>query len=120
MRLLFCDNKCNKALQYVYVNGYDFGDRLMEGVMFKIEVVDGKAICTGVHSESEPYMIQFDWEHWKKRCEDFCVNADIAQCPHCGEDVLVEDEETAAERPEPVAIGMKPTKDILNEILKKE
>jgi len=120
MRSLFCDNKCNKDLNFVYVHGYDFGDRLMEGVMFKVEVVDGKGVCVGLHPDSEPYMAQFNWEHWKKRCEEHCVNIDIAQCPHCGEDVLVEDEETAASRPEPVAINMASTKDILNDILKKE
>jgi len=111
MRKLFCDNECNKKLEFVYVHGYDFGDRLMEDVLFKVEVIDGKGVCIGLHPDSEPYMAQFNWEHWKQRCEMYCVNIDIAQCPHCKEDVLVEDEDI--ERPEPVAIGMKSAKDIL-------
>lgn len=112
MRELFCD-ECNKKLDFIYVHGYDFGDRIMEGVRFKVRVIDSKPECFGLHPDSEPYMVQFDWEHWKKRCEEFCERADLAECPHCGEDVLVEDEETAASRPEPVAINMKSAKDIL-------
>lgn len=114
MRSLFCDNKCNKDLKFVYVHGYDFGDRLMEDVMFKVEVVDGKGLCTGLHPDAEPYMIQFNWDYWKKKCEEHCENIDIAICPFCGEDILVEDEETI--RPKPVAIGMKSAKDILGEL----
>ena len=116
MRELFCDNECNKNLDFVYVHGYYFGDRLMEGVLFKVRVVDGNTECFGLHPESEPYMTQFNWDYWKARCEEYCINIDIAQCPYCKEDVLVEDEETIAARPEPVAINMKSAKDILGEI----
>ena len=113
MRELFCDNECNKKLDFVYVHGYDFGDRLMEGVMFKVKVIDGKPECFGLHPDSEPYMTQFNWDYWKKRCNEYCINLDIAQCPHCKEDVLVEDEEMVAARPKPVAIGMKSANDVL-------
>lgn len=112
MRDLFCEN-CDKKLDFVYVDGYSFGDRLMEGILFKVKVVDNKPECIGVSEDDEPYMTQFNWEHWKKRCEEFCEDLDIATCPNCNYDVLVEDDETAASRPPPKPIGLKKAKDIL-------
>lgn len=90
MRDLLCDNKCN--IDFIYVNGYDFGDRIMEGVKFKVRVVNGKPECFGMDPDSEPYMVQFDWKYWKQKCEDYCDDIDIAQCPQCKQDILVEDE----------------------------
>jgi len=104
MKKLFCET-CNKELDFVYVFGYNFGDRIMEGVSFKVKVVNNKGICIGVHPDSKPYMIQFNWEYWKKQCEDYCNNLDLAQCPICNDEVLVEDEETAASKPKPIFIG---------------
>jgi hypothetical protein len=112
MKELFCE-ECNKKLEFVFVHGYDFGDRLMEDVFFKVRVVNGKPECFGLKEECKPYMVQFNWEHWKKRCEEFCEDLDIATCPNCNYDVLVEDDETAASRPPPKPIGLKKAKDIL-------
>jgi hypothetical protein len=57
-------------------------------------------------------MEQFNWEHWKKRCEEFCESLDIATCPECEDDVLVEDNKAAINRPKPIAIEPKKLKDI--------
>jgi hypothetical protein len=91
MKILFCE-ECDKNLDFIYINGYDFGDRLMEGVMFKVKLVNEKYECIGVKENSEPYMAQFNWEHWKKRCEDFVDDYDIATCPECGYDVIINEE----------------------------
>lgn len=89
MDSLFCD-KCNKKLDFVYVDGYFFGDRLMEGVLFKVKMTNDKSDCFGVHSEAEIYMEQFNWGYWKTQCDDFCFNLDIALCPFCQDEVCVE------------------------------
>jgi hypothetical protein len=109
---LFCE-ECNKELDFVYVHGYDFGDRVMEGVRFKVRITGAEPDCFGVDDDSEAYMIQFNWEHWKKRCEEYCENADIAQCPECRDDVIIEDDETAASRPEPVVVKVSSAADVL-------
>ena len=97
---IICDN-CGADLDYVLVDGYAFGDRTMEGVMFKARLsnmkeVDGKRkqtgwTCIGVREEDEAYMKQFDWNYWSNLCEEYCERNDLAQCPLCGEEeVLVE------------------------------
>ena len=109
---IFCEC-CNKQLEFVYVDGYSFGDRLMEGVMFSVKAIEGKPNCFGCRKEYELYMKQFNWDHWKKQCEDYCDDLDIATCPICGNDVVVEDEETVGNRPKPIAIGVQNAKDII-------
>jgi len=88
---IFCDN-CEKELDFVLIDGYLFGDRLLEGVMFKISLSENGRTCIGVDSESEVYMKQLNWKYWKKQCEDFCTEYDLAECPYCGEEVLIEQE----------------------------
>ena len=102
---LHCD-LCKKDLDFVYVSGYDFGDRLMETVMFKVKIKEGKPHCFGVKAGQEKYMQKFNWEHWKSICEEYCEDLDIASCPTCGDDIVVEDEKTAKNRPEPKAYGL--------------
>ena len=87
---IICDG-CKKELDYVLVNGYPFGDRLMEGVMFKVCLSKNKWICIGVEEEAKEYIKQFNWKYWKSICESFCNENDLAHCPLCGEEeVLVE------------------------------
>jgi hypothetical protein len=87
---IICD-ECGKRLLFVYVDGYAFGDRLLEGVLFKVQFLSDGWKCIGVEKESEQYMKQLDWNHWKSECEDYCVNEGMAQCPECGdEEVLIE------------------------------
>ena len=88
---IICDN-CGKVLDYVLVNGYGFGDRTMEGVLFKVQLKEDTWICLGVVEEYKEYMKQFNWKYWKGLCEDYCHGNDFAECPLCGEEeVLVEE-----------------------------
>ncbi len=87
---IICDN-CGADLDYVLVDGYAFGDRMMEGVMFRVRLFEDRWICDGVRDEDKAYMSKFDWKYWKSRCEEYCQANDLAQCPLCGEEeVLVE------------------------------
>ena len=81
---VICDG-CGKMLDWIYVDGYSFGDRMMEDVRFKVKLANGKFECLEVEDDAKPYMVQFDWNHWKKECEDFCRRNDIAECPKCGD-----------------------------------
>lgn len=118
MRKEFFCEECNKQIDYVLIHGYDFGDRMMEDVYFKVRSVDGKPECFGVTEDSEPYMVQFNWKYWKKRCEQHCETYDIGTCPECQDDVIIEDNETAESRPEPISINLTSAKDILNQFKK--
>lgn len=86
---LICDNCGN--IDHVLVDGYDFGDRVMEGVMFKVEDKDGKPHAIGVIDSCKEYFEDFNKDTWLRRCEAFCEDLDIAECPNCGGDVEVWD-----------------------------
>lgn len=54
-----------------YVDGYSFGDRLLEGVMFEITIVDGEAKCLGVVESAKAYCAKFS----KKQMAEWCAEA---------------------------------------------
>lgn len=84
---LKCD-KCGK-IDHVLVDGYPFGDRLLEGVMFEVRDVNGKPDVIGVTKDCLDYFEGLSSKKWLKACKDYCEKLDVAGCPNCGEDVAV-------------------------------
>lgn len=89
---IICEN-CGKELEFVYVDGYAFGDKLMEGVLFKVSLSEEGWLCLGLKAaEDSKYMEQFNWSYWKSSCLEYCKTVDFVECPICGEEeVLVEE-----------------------------
>jgi hypothetical protein len=57
------------------LDGYGFGDRLLEGVMFRIILIEGKINCPGLHKDSEAYGGRFTPEQvakWQLQAEENC------------------------------------------------
>lgn len=90
---LKCDN-CGE-ITHVLVDGYLFGDRQLEGVMFIVMDIEGEPCCSGVKKEYDSYFMTLNRQYWIDACTDFCRELDIAECPICGEDVAVWGEEGA-------------------------
>ena len=78
-----CEN-CGKDIPYILVHGYGFGDRMLEGVHFKVEDFNGKPHVIG--TDADDYMEDLNKEKWYKICEDYCEGLDLGTCPECGED----------------------------------
>jgi hypothetical protein len=60
--------------QVAYVDGYSFGDRLLEGVMFEIAVLPNQEgllelVCNRVDPSCRDYMSQFDTKKVAWWCE---------------------------------------------------
>ncbi len=79
-----CD-ECGE-IDHILVDGYEFGDTLLEGVMFEIRHNNGKFNAV-VQEESKQYFDGLNKKKWLKEAERFSDNNDIAACPKCGEDV---------------------------------
>lgn len=77
---------------YAYVDGYDFGDTLLEGVLFivKIKVVTFK--IDGVADDAVEYMKNMNMKKWSKAALDFCKDNDIFIAPDRKSDAWVLDE----------------------------
>ena len=84
---LKCDT-CGE-LDYVLVDGYPFGDRLLEGVMFKVEDKNGKPHTIGVIEEAKEYFSDFNEKKWLRACDEFCLTEDLATCPKCQGEVPI-------------------------------
>ena len=87
---------CNKIIDEVNVDGYGFGDRMLEGVMYRVKNNNGKPEVIGVQfcgevidPKDDAYMHGLNNKHWNKTCSEYCEELDIAACPTCGDDVLV-------------------------------
>jgi hypothetical protein len=96
----FWCRKCKKIVDEVNVHGYGFGDRMLEGVMYRVKNVDGKPVLLGIvdgkniiDPKDDAYMHGLNNKHWNELCLEYCEDLDIAACPDCSDDVLVWGEE---------------------------
>jgi|SRR5690606_21187671 len=81
------DSGCG-PIPHILFDGYGFGDRQFEGVMFKAMLVDGKLVVDSVDDwDSDPYLSDFKKDKIIKRAFDFIEDYDVATCPNCGNDV---------------------------------
>jgi len=98
-------NNCGK-IDHVLVGGYAFGDRLLEDVDFIVKDENGKPKAVGVVPDAQDYFDDLNQNKWLRNCEVHCEHLDIAQCPKCGDDVVVWGNPmiTGVKPPEPKAI----------------
>lgn len=76
-----CDN-CGEVKQCIF-DGYCFGDRLLEGVMF-IGFISGEV---RVSEESEVYFQQLNQQMWLEQAKEYLSRLDIGQCIFCKKDL---------------------------------
>lgn len=76
-QFLLClnDNKYKKVNE-AYVDGYAVGDRLLEGVVFRI-TLEGNKFKASTPAEFVTYMEDLNEKKWLKEVEKFCENNDV-------------------------------------------
>jgi hypothetical protein len=86
-----CD-KCGKIDEALF-DGYGFGERILEGVMFKAKKRDnGTCVVDSVDKwEKDPYLSGLNKKHWMKLAKDYAEDNDIFECPTCKNDVVPDD-----------------------------
>ena len=87
-----CD-LCEKELEFVLLNGYDVGDRLLEGVIFKIsKKKNGKYKAELYNEDDWAYCNRLNMKMFFKDMGGWAGETDIAECPNCGWDVGMNDD----------------------------
>ena len=81
------DTGCGEVDSYL-IDGYSFGDKLLEGVMFEVTIKNGKPIVE-VTPESKPYFEQLNQAIWLKKAVKFAERADIVTCGKCKSNDIV-------------------------------
>ena len=70
----FIDEKGN-TIKIATINGYHFGDRLLDGVRFECVVKDEKIVVIGVVSSAEKYFKQLNTKLWMKIAQSYVDNS---------------------------------------------
>lgn len=92
----------NGPVDEALLDGYGFGDRLLEGVMFRIQIKDGAINCPGVHAKSQRYADSFTLAQvaeWQVQAEEHCRSLGDDLVTQDGEDAWIEDTSAAASPP---------------------
>jgi len=80
-------------IDYYLMDGYAFGDRLLEGVLFKVFFNETDELCVKPDALDGGYLKQLNEKHWMKQALEYAERNDIGECPECGNDVCVEIED---------------------------
>lgn len=83
-----CDN-CG-VLDHVLIDGYGFGDTLLEEVYFEIrwkKGQEGKAVEAKVEKSSADYFSQLNQKMFLRQAEEYALKEDVATCPKCRQQV---------------------------------
>jgi hypothetical protein len=83
---------CGNEPKFVLLNGYSFGDRLLEDVMFKVVIENNKFKCLGVTEDSQSYFNDLNTKKWMKECEEYASDNDAFTCSTCKEDIFLLEE----------------------------
>lgn len=84
MKKFHCDD-CGE-IDCALLDGYQVGDRLLEGVMFEI-VPNKESFDVRVKKEAAHYFKSLNQKKWLKAAREFLPEEDILSCPECGADV---------------------------------
>ena len=73
-------------LEYVLMEGYEVGDRVLLGVKFELSVVDGE-LSVSVREKDRQYFEQLNQGKWLRAAYECAKQVDIVTCPKCSTDV---------------------------------
>ncbi len=65
-----------------YVDGYQFGDRLLEGVMFKCALLDGGTSGVVFGPECDAYTASLNMKMWMQTCAEQLQSMDMVSDQH--------------------------------------
>jgi hypothetical protein len=95
MTALYFETEDGQQLDTAIFDGYPVGDRLLDGVLFIVKIVDGKLEVT-IHPNNEKYFSTLNTKLWLKKVTDYVQDYDVfihPEYPENEEDVyLVTDE----------------------------
>lgn len=101
-------------LDYVVVDGYEYGDRALEGVGFEIRKDNSGKLSIKISDEDADYFSQFNAEHFYNMILELVSKHGMVNCPDCGEEIEIEHTVPQAE---PVRISMTNIGGILGKLI---
>lgn len=81
------DDDTYQKVDVAYIDGYDVGDRILDGVMFEVRVINDKFVVK-VSPSHEWYFQKLNAEYWYPRLVEYCHTLDLFYADPCGGDVV--------------------------------
>lgn len=90
--------KCETCgeVDHVRIYGYEFGDKILEDVWFKVRIT-GKKWSAEVAEESKSYFATLNTKLWLRRAVEHARDLDIAICPKCSGEIAINQEKPKIE-----------------------
>ena len=76
-------------IDHVVLDGYHFGDRQLEDVMFEARQDDQGKWQVNVEKDAADYFAQFNADFWFNKMISSLETDEYAACPKCGEDIEI-------------------------------
>ena len=84
------DFEDGRETNVAYFSGYPFGDRLLEGVMFKATVLPDGKLAVEVAPKSKSHMSGLNEKHWLEEAKRWAEQGDFfSEREDGGEDLLL-------------------------------
>lgn len=71
------EDQHHKEYQVAYFDGYAFGDRVLEGVMFKATLLPNKHLEVTIAPDSLDYFSDLNMGKWTKEALEFALTNDV-------------------------------------------
>jgi hypothetical protein len=115
MKFKHFETESGKTIKTAQFDGYSVGDRLLEGLMFQVDIQDDGTMKVYVKPEDEDWFDQFNTAKWLKEAQKFAEQNDIFEDVISGEDCwAVTDEVTTIPQKTGHAIKTSTIDEILN------
>lgn len=101
-----CEN-CGSQ-DYALIDGYFFGERILEGVNFEVRVSMEGSFSVKVDPQSEPYFEKLNKKKWLKEAKAYVEQNDVFTCPVCGDDCCLETQATSTVIPRKIKTSAGP------------
>ena len=77
------------VINKIMFNGYPFGDRMLENVMFEAFIDDNNNISVQTANDwnNDPYCKGLNKDYWLGLATEYAQDLDIATCPKCAQDI---------------------------------
>lgn len=79
-------------IDHALFDGYNFGDTLLEGLLFQVRAREDRSYEVNVAPNGESYFRYLNEELWLKRAKKYVATTDFGRCsnPGCHEDVALQ------------------------------
>jgi hypothetical protein len=86
MKYKHFETESGKTIKTAQFNGYNIAEKLLEGLIFRVDIKEDGTLKVYVRSEDKIYFDQFNTEKFLREAQDFAEKNDIFEDPISGED----------------------------------